>query len=438
MSKAEEIRAELGAQGLEMLMDDYYASDVPLKDLREYHGLPSNYSDDGIVALFPPMKLHEKCPVCGMSLIANHISRGVADATSGKYYTKTVRCSQCDKFLTEIERELEEERVEIALVERFSKEPNVYDWKIQSKNSREAIVFGSLLYEKSLMEHQYFAPISAEPHYTDFLDSLKSLYASSFIEPTYCFPDWRAGFELDKEGKSSFWWYKVPFSVSVTNYSEEKPNAIKTVEEQDAVALSEAECDVWLKTCVGFLVKYLYHNLEDLGYEPSEKTEAEFVELLPILLRSYSPAQIASQIWSVTAMIMKRESERYESWKKTGAYATGAVINRLKKALNESWDLKPNIPTAELRETFFEEYFFTIHVPVGSTWVYRKVPEFKSPIVVIPIAKMPELVNKTTPAMIDFAQAIAEKLEVPEPDYMSYESTGDFITRYRNDFEAHR
>ena len=415
-------------------MKDYYASDVSLKDLREYYGLPNNYGDDRFVALFPPMKLHVTCPYCNTPLQADHISRGVVGATIDSYYESTARCPLCDKSLINIEQELEKERTESVLTEKFSAVPDELDWTSRPQNSRELIVLGSLICEKSLMNHQYLAPIITKPYYTDFTDCLRALRSSSLIEPTYDFPDWRSGFELDQNDEATFYWYKVPFSINILNYTEE-PNDIKTINGQDALVLNEAERDVWLKTCIGYLVKYLEWNIDDLEYELSTKKEKEFVDLLPTLLRSYSPAQIACQIWSVMASLLKQASEYYEPWKRTGAYATGAVIKRLTKALSEGWDLNPNIPTKELPETFFENYFFRIHVPIGGTWIYRRVPELESSTVFLPPAKMPKSIDTATPAMIEFASAIADRLDLPEPDYCSYVKTSEFITRYRSEFE---
>lgn len=416
-------------------MKDYYASDVPLKDLREYYGLPNNYGDDRIVSLFPPMKLHAACPYCNAPFQADHISRGVVDATIDSYFENTVRCPLCDKSLIEIERELEEERIETVLTEKFSVMPDEFDWGTRPQNSREFIVLGSLIYEKSLLNHQYLAPIITKPYYADFTDCLRALRASSVLEPTYDFPDWRSGFELDENDRATFYWYKVPFSVNILNYEEEKSKDIKTINGRDTLELNEAELDVWLKTCVGYLVEYLKWNIDDLGYEPSAKKEEEFIDLLPALLRCYSPAQIACQIWSVMASLLKRDNECYEPWKRTGAYATAAVIKRMTRALSEGWDLNPNIPTKELPETFFEKYFFKIHVPIGGTWIYRRVPDSEPSTVVLPPAKMPKSIDEATPAMITFAKAIAEKLDLSEPDYCSYANTSEFITRYRNEFE---
>lgn len=44
--------------------------------------------------------------------------------------------------------------------------------------------------------------------------------------------------------------------------------------------------------------------------------------------------------------------------------------------------------------------------------------------------------RKATPRMIEFAQAIAEKLYLPEPDYDSFDETSEFIDYWEQDYYA--
>ena len=53
MSRVDEVRAELGEDNVNELMDAYYTSGLSLKDLRELYDLPKSFTDEKIVELFP-------------------------------------------------------------------------------------------------------------------------------------------------------------------------------------------------------------------------------------------------------------------------------------------------------------------------------------------------------------------------------------------------
>ena len=65
MSRVDEVRAELGEDNVNELMDAYYTSGLSLKDLRELYDLPKSFTDEKIVELFPMIELDDGCPLCG-------------------------------------------------------------------------------------------------------------------------------------------------------------------------------------------------------------------------------------------------------------------------------------------------------------------------------------------------------------------------------------
>ena len=57
MSRVDEVRAELGEDNVNELMDAYYTSGLSLNDLRELYDLPKSFTDKKIVELFPMIEL---------------------------------------------------------------------------------------------------------------------------------------------------------------------------------------------------------------------------------------------------------------------------------------------------------------------------------------------------------------------------------------------
>lgn len=86
MTRTDEIRAELGADQINELMEVYYNEGFSLKELRELYDLPNNFSDENIVDLFPYLKLSDHCPLCGEQYIVKHVSRGIEGATINSSY----------------------------------------------------------------------------------------------------------------------------------------------------------------------------------------------------------------------------------------------------------------------------------------------------------------------------------------------------------------
>lgn len=62
MSRVDEVRAELGEDNVNELMDAYYTSGLSLNDLRELYDLPKSFTDKKIVELFPMIELDDGCP----------------------------------------------------------------------------------------------------------------------------------------------------------------------------------------------------------------------------------------------------------------------------------------------------------------------------------------------------------------------------------------
>ena len=67
MSRVDEVRAELGEDNVNELMDAYYTSGLSLNDLRELYDLPKSFTDKKIVELFPMIELDDglrRCALC--------------------------------------------------------------------------------------------------------------------------------------------------------------------------------------------------------------------------------------------------------------------------------------------------------------------------------------------------------------------------------------
>ena len=92
MSRVDEVRAELGEDNVNELMDAYYTSGLSLNDLRELYDLPKSFTDKKIVELFPMIELDDGCPLCGGALFAPRISRGIKDVSADSYYKDQVFC----------------------------------------------------------------------------------------------------------------------------------------------------------------------------------------------------------------------------------------------------------------------------------------------------------------------------------------------------------
>ena len=87
MSRVDEVRAELGEDNVNELMDAYYTSGLSLNDLRELYDLPKSFADEKIVELFPMIKLNDGCP----SAAERSLPLGLAGASRTSRRTRTTR-----------------------------------------------------------------------------------------------------------------------------------------------------------------------------------------------------------------------------------------------------------------------------------------------------------------------------------------------------------
>ena len=97
MSRVDEVRAELGEDNVNELMDAYYTSGLSLKDLRELYDLPKSFTDEKIVELFPSIEIEEDCPFCGYTLVAPRLSRGIRGVMKNSYREVDIKCPHCNK-----------------------------------------------------------------------------------------------------------------------------------------------------------------------------------------------------------------------------------------------------------------------------------------------------------------------------------------------------
>ena len=428
MSRVDEVRAELGEDNVNELMDAYYTSGLSLKDLRELYDLPKSFTDEKIVELFPMIELDDGCPLCGGALFAPRISRGIKDVSAGSYYKSQVFCPNCGKTRQQAMRELEELEQKNRLRREFSREPKEFEWAKRNPGSLTSTVFEVLIEVKGRGGNTYLRPIADQPLLLGFIDACKALRGEGYIQPTAAFDEWLSGFEEQKDG-FFFYWYKVPFAIKLEGYTARKRNPIIIEGNREYVELGQGEREYWLRTAKGLVLAYLDAQLDEACYEYGGPKREEFETLLDTMLLEYSPAQITSLIWNAMAAAEKH-AEEGPAYKRTGNWAMGVVLNRAKKTLSEHWDLHPNFPSRTVKDTEFEWNFFDVHVPIGETWMYRSVPEVTGGCVEIKHAKIPKGADAATAAMIAKAREIALRIGTDEPDYLSYDETDRFIKRH--------
>lgn len=428
MSRVDEVRAELGEDNVNELMDAYYTSGLSLKDLRELYDLPKSFTDEIIVELFPMIELDDGCPLCGGALFAPRISRGIKDVSAGSYYKSQVFCPNCGKTRQQAMRELEELEQKNRLRREFSREPKEFEWAKRNPGSLTSTVFEVLIEVKGRGGNTYLRPIADQPLLLGFIDACKALRGEGYIQPTAAFDEWLSGFEEQKDG-FFFYWYKVPFAIKLEGYTARKRNPIIIEGNREYVELGQGEREYWLRTAKGLVLAYLDAQLDEACYEYGGPKREEFETLLDTMLLDYSPAQITSLIWNAMATAEKH-AEEGPAYKRTGNWAMGVVLNRAKKTLSEHWDLHPNFPSRTVKDTEFEWNFFDVHVPIGETWMYRSVPEVTGGCVEIKHAKIPKGADAATAAMIAKAREIALRIGTDEPDYLSYDETDRFIKRH--------
>ena len=428
MSRVDEVRAELGEDNVNELMDAYYTSGLSLKDLRELYDLPKSFTDEKIVELFPMIELDDGCPLCGGALFAPRISRGIKDVSAGSYYKSQVFCPNCGKTRQQAMRELEELEQKNRLRREFSREPKEFEWAKRNPGSLTSTVFEVLIEVKGRGGNTYLRPIADQPLLLGFIDACKALRGEGYIQPTAAFDEWLSGFEEQKDG-FFFYWYKVPFAIKLEGYTARKRNPIIIEGNREYVELGQGEREYWLRTAKGLVLAYLDAQLDEACYEYGGPKREEFETLLDTMLLEYSPAQITSLIWNAMATAEKH-AEEGPAYKRTGNWAMGVVLNRAKKTLSEHWDLHPNFPSRTVKDTEFEWNFFDVLVPIGETWMYRSVPEVTGGCVEIKHAKIPKGADAATAAMIAKAREIALRIGTDEPDYLSYDETDRFIKRH--------
>ena len=428
MSRVDEVRAELGEDNVNELMDAYYTSGLSLKDLRELYDLPKSFTDEKIVELFPMIELDDGCPLCGGALFAPRISRGIKDVSAGSYYKSQVFCPNCGKTRQQAMRELEELEQKNRLRREFSREPKEFEWAKRNPGSLTSTVFEVLIEVKGRGGNTYLRPIADQPLLLGFIDACKALRGEGYIQPTAAFDEWLSGFEYQKDG-FFFYWYKVPFAIKLEGYTARKRNPIIIEGNREYVELGQGEREYWLRTAKGLVLAYLDAQLDEACYEYGGPKREEFETLLDTMLLDYSPAQITSLIWNAMATAEKH-AEEGPAYKRTGNWAMGVILNRAKKTLSEHWDLHPNFPSRTVKDTEFEWNFFDVHVPIGETWMYRSVPEVTGGCVEIKHAKIPKGADAATAAMIAKAREIALRIGTDEPDYLSYDETDRFIKRH--------
>ena len=428
MSRVDEVRAELGEDNVNELMDAYYTSGLSLKDLRELYDLPKSFTDEKIVELFPMIELDDGCPLCDGALFAPRISRGIKDVSAGSYYKSQVFCPNCGKTRQQAMRELEELEQKNRLRREFSREPKEFEWAKRNPDSLTSTVFEVLIEVKGRGGNTYLRPIADQPLLLGFIDACKALRGEGYIQPTAAFDEWLSGFEEQKDG-FFFYWYKVPFAIKLEGYTARKRNPIIIEGNREYVELGQGEREYWLRTAKGLVLAYLDAQLDEACYEYGGPKREEFETLLDTMLLEYSPAQITSLIWNAMATAEKH-AEEGPAYKRTGNWAMGVVLNRAKKTLSEHWDLHPNFPSRTVKDTEFEWNFLDVHVPIGETWMYRSVPEVTGGCVEIKHAKIPKGADAATAAMIAKAREIALRIGTDEPDYLSYDETDRFIKRH--------
>ena len=429
VSKIDSARAELGADAIEELMGAYYSSGLSLKELKELYEPIRGFTDSDIIQLFPMLELDDSCSLCGAALSAPRISRGIKNATADSYYDQQVVCTNCGKTKIEIEKE-HQDTLRIEKIRNiYSDDADNFIWSEYDVDKYEDVVFEVLVSTQGILNNTFLEPLIVKPLMADFFDACKSLQQAGYIRASAAFDKWLDGFEVEKDGVS-YYWLKVPFSISLVEYAPVKPNKVFRQDGAVFVELGKGEYELWLQTARGLLIDYIDSQMWQEYYECEGDKREELKALLRPLLHRYSPAQIASMVWSAMAVAVK-QAEEGPSYKRTGNWAAGIIINRAKRALAEGWDIKPNLISCNVDTTQFEDYFFRVHVPIGETWMYRRIPPYEGGKVEIAPAVLPQGKIPATAEMIELAMSIAEAFDIDEPNFLSYDETRDFILVYR-------
>lgn len=430
MATVEEVRSELGSDSVLELMDAYYSSGLSLRDLKELFGIPSHFTDMEIVSLFPLIALDDKCPLCGSTLYAAHLSRGNEGATASSYRSSSVQCLCCGKKLDAINLEYGEIQRRNSIRRTYSAKPSEFDWNTYDSNSTGDVFFELLVYTFGIQNNAYLIPFEQSPFLSGFFDLCRNLYRKDLIEPSAAFDKWLDGFEV-ADDDISFYWLRVPFAIDLVNYRPVQRNKVVVINGGEYIEIGQGEYDLWKRMAKGFVMRYLDSQMESVGYESEGPKRDEFETLLETMLLTYSPAQLTSLIWSAMAVASKQADEG-PSYKRKASWALGVVVNRAKNALAKGWGIHPNMPTCEIELTPFDSHFFDVHVPLGETWVYRPVPAYKGGMVHVAEATLPKDGVAATASMIAEARDIAYRAGLDEPDYLSYDETAAFVDAHLN------
>lgn len=425
MPTVEEVRAELGDDSILELMDAYYTSGLSLRDLKELFGIPSRFTDGDIVSLFPLIALDDKCPLCGSTLYAHHLSRGCEGVTANSYRSGSVRCLCCGKKLDAINLEYEELRRRDSIRKTYSAKPSEFDWNMYDPDSIGDVFLELLVAAFGINSNTFLAPFRQSPFLLGFFDLCRYLYKKGLIKPSAAFDRWLDGFEVADDGVS-FYWLRVPFSVNLINYRSVQRNEVVVQNGSEYVIIGQGEHELWKRMAKGFVMRYLDIQMETEGYESEGPKRDEFEALLETMLINYSPAQLTSLIWSAMAVASKQADEG-PSYKRRASWALGVVVNRAKNALTKNWGIHPNMPTCEIELSSFDSHFFDVHVPLGETWVYRPVPVYRDGMARIVEATLPKDGAAATARMIVEARDVAYRIGLDEPDYLSYDETAAFL-----------
>ncbi|WP_304598045.1 hypothetical protein [Adlercreutzia caecimuris] len=410
-------------------MDAYYTSGLSLKELKTLYEPIKRLSDSDIIKLFPMLELDDACPLCGGALSAPRISRGVKGSTANSYYDQQVICTNCGKTKTEIEKEYQESIRITKIRAAYSGDAVEFVWGHYDANRLDDVVFETLVSSYGILNNTYLKPLLVKPLMIDFFDECKRLLRLGYIRPSAVFNNWLNGFEVEDDGVS-FYWLDVPFSVNLVDYVPLKANKVFVRDNTEFINIGEGEYELWQQTAKGLLMDYIDDQMWEGDYECEGLKREELQTLLRPLLSKYSPAQIASMVWSAMAVAEKQANEG-PSYKKTGNWAAGVIINRAKRALAEGWDIRPNLISCNVEPTPFEDHLFRVHIPLGETWMYRRIPPLVNGRVEIAPALAPQGKVPATAEMIELAMTIAEEHDLDEPNYLSFDETRDFISVYR-------
>lgn len=325
MSRVDEVRAELGEDNVNELMDAYYTSGLSLKDLRELYDLPKSFTDEKIVELFPSIEIEEDCPFCGYTLVAPRLSRGIRGVMKNSYREVDIKCPHCNKSRRQIDREIGDDITRHEIRKAFSRQACEFDWEAYDPNDFDHVALEVLVENRDTGNHTLLAPIYTKPLLYGFFDLCKSLRQRGYIEPSAAYDKWMDGFEETEDGHFIFYWLRVPYSISLKGYRPLEPKPIIVKGDREYVELGQGEREYWLRTAKGLVLAYLDAQLDDACYDYEGPKREEFETLLDTMLLEYSPAQITSLIWNAMATAEKH-AEEGPAFKRTGNWAMGVVL----------------------------------------------------------------------------------------------------------------